>query len=315
MRFSRCEWAEWCSGLRIHRHCQWPKIAKVCLLTGRNMFSVLRSSTDLLVATLLVLFAGQISAQEARKDAKAVIREIHFFGDDELARANQSKFDSLELENRAEFAAIEELEQRVQYLYQCNGHFKAEVKAYPHPLTRDSDEQPLSVDVQIVQNLQYRLRRLEFTGQKVFSAEQLRPLFPIQDGEVFNVEKIREGLDKLRRVYDERGYINFTPVPETEANDAQAVIDLTIDIDEGAQSRIGTISFSGEAASDSNFQERVLKSLGLKPGDVYDPRLLEAFFKASHSWLPVGSTIENSLEIAQNTRRGTVDLYFVFEER
>jgi hypothetical protein len=33
------------------------------------MFSVLRSSTDL-VATLLVLFAGQISAQEARKDAK-----------------------------------------------------------------------------------------------------------------------------------------------------------------------------------------------------------------------------------------------------
>jgi outer membrane protein assembly factor BamA len=279
------------------------------------MFSVLRSSTDLLVATLLVLFAGQISAQDVRKNTQAVIREIHFFGDDQLAKAHQSEFDSLELEDFEGSSAAENLQERVAYLYQCNGYFKSEVQAYPHPLTGNSDEQPLSVDVQIVQNLQYRLRRLEFSGQKVFSAEQLRPLFPIQDGEVFNVEKIREGLDKLRRVYDERGYINFTPVPETEANDAQAVIDLTIDIDEGAQSRIGTISFSGEAASDSNFQERVLKSLGLKPGDVYDPRLLEAFFKASHSWLPVGSTIENSLEIAQNTRRGTVDLYFVFEER
>jgi hypothetical protein len=73
------------------------------------MFSVLRSSTDLLVATLLVLFAGQISAQEARKDAKAVIGEIHFFGDDEPARANQSKFESLELDDFERFSAVEEL--------------------------------------------------------------------------------------------------------------------------------------------------------------------------------------------------------------
>jgi outer membrane protein assembly factor BamA len=201
----------------------------------------------------------------------------------------------------------------VQYLYQCNGHFKAEVKAYPHPLTGDSDEQPLSVDVQIVQNLQYRLKGLQLTGQKVFSAEQLRALFPIQSGEIFDVEKIRRGLANLRDLYGKLGYVNFTPLPETEPNDAQAVIDLTINIDEGAQFRIGTISFSGTTGNDSSFQQRVLSSLGFKSGDVYDSRLLEAFFDKNDPWLPAGSNVEDHVEMAHNDREHTVDLHFVFK--
>jgi outer membrane protein assembly factor BamA len=115
----------------------------------------------------------------------------------------------------------------VQYLYQCNGHFKAEVKAYPHPLTGDSDEQPLSVDVQIVQNLQYRLKGLQLTGQKVFSAEQLRALFPIQSGEIFDVEKIRKGLANLRDLYGKLGYVNFTPLPKTETMRRPSSISLS----------------------------------------------------------------------------------------
>src|SRR5262249_21336286 len=141
------------------------------------------------------------------------------------------------------------------------------------------------------------------SGQKVFSTEQLRPLFAIQSGELFDVEKIREGLDNLRKVYGEHGYINVTPVPDMKADDARAVVDLSIEIDEGSQFRVRTISFSGDAGSDSKFQERVLQNLKFKRGDVYNPRLLEAFFKASRSWLPAGSTLENSLEIAQNTEK------------
>jgi len=154
---------------------------------------------------------------------------------------------------------------------------------------------------------------MELTGQKVFSAEQLRSLFSIQSGEVFDVEKIREGLDNLRKVYGERGYINVTPVPETKPDDARAIIDLSIDIDEGPQFRIGTIAFSGTGTGDSGFQERILKSLRLKPGDVFDSRLLEVFFEENRSRLPAGSTLEDHVEIAQNARQGTVDLYFVFK--
>jgi outer membrane protein assembly factor BamA len=276
---------------------------------------------------LLLLFcaAGFLNAQDERPHLrlssspaihdKTIFSEIHFYGDNELARQEHSQFEELYKSSCECDDAVKELAERVRYLYQQHGYFKTEVQGTSHSLNTGADHPRVSVDIEIKQGLKYRLGRIEFTGQKAFSAEQLRPIFAVRSGDVFNVERIREGLENLRKVYGERGYINVTPVPDTKPDDTYAVVDLSIDIHEGAQFRIGTISFSGEAGSDSNFQERVLKSLGLKPGDVYDPRLLEAFFKASHSWLPVGSTVENSLEIAQNTPRGTVDLYFVFEER
>jgi len=209
--------------------------------------------------------------------------------------------------------AVKELVEKVRYLYSRHGYYKAEVQSTPYSLTSDKGHPRVSADIEIKQGLQYRLGRIELAGQKIFSADQLRPLFAIQDGQVFNVEKIREGLENLRRVYGERGYINVTPVPDTKPDDTYAVVDLSIDIDEGAQFRIGTISFSGELGSDSIFQQRVLQSLRLKPGDVYDSRLLEAFFDENRSWLPAGSKAEDHVEIAQNEREHTVNLYFVFE--
>jgi outer membrane protein insertion porin family len=139
-----------------------------------------------------------------------------------------------------------------------HGYFKAEVQITAHPLTADEGHPRVSVDIEIKQGLEYKLRRIELAGQKAFSAEQLRPFFPIRSGEVFDVEKIREGLDNLRKVYGNRGYINATPVPDTKPDDTYAVVDLSIEIDEGAQFRIGTIAFSGAGTGDAKFQERIL---------------------------------------------------------
>jgi outer membrane protein insertion porin family len=270
---------------------------------------------------LLLCAAGFIHAQDERPRLKTspaihdktIISEIHFYGDTELAKQERSRFDEFYKTTCVCDDAVNELAERVRYLYSRHGYYKAEVQSTPYSLTSDKGHPRVSADIEIKQGLQYRLGRIELTGQKAFSAEQLRPLFPIQSGELFDVEKIRQGLENLHKVYGERGYINVTPVPDTKADDVRVVVDLNIDIDEGAQFRIGTIAFSGAGAVDSNFQERVLKSLRLKPGDVYNSLLLEAFFNENHSWLPAGSSVEDDIEIAQNAREHTVDLYFVFK--
>jgi outer membrane protein insertion porin family len=43
----------------------------------------------------------------------------------------------------------------------------------------------------------------------------LRHLFPIKDGDIISREKIGKGLENLRKVYGQFGYINFTSVPDT----------------------------------------------------------------------------------------------------
>jgi outer membrane protein assembly factor BamA len=79
----------------------------------------------------------------------------------------------------------------------------------------------------------YRLGQLTFKNTHAFNAEVLRRLFPIRNGEVFNIERIREGLEHLRVAYGGRGYINFTSVPDTVIDRRRAIVDLVIDLDEG----------------------------------------------------------------------------------
>jgi outer membrane protein insertion porin family len=274
-----------------------------------------------LFLVLLLCAAGFLYAQDERPHPSVspaihdttIVSEIHFYGDNELAKKEQGRFEELYKAECECDDAVRELAERVRYLYQEHGYYKADVQSTPRSITSDADHPHVSVDIEIKEGRQYKLDHLELTGQKAFSAEQLRPLLPIQSGEILNVEKIREGLDNLRKVYGERGYINFTPVPDAKPDDTYAVVDLSIEIDEGAQFRIGTIAFSGAGTGDAKFQERILKSLALKPGDVYDFRLLEAFFDENHSWLPAGGTVEDHVEIARNAREHTVDLYFVFK--
>ena len=66
----------------------------------------------------------------------------------------------------------------------------------------------------------YRLKEITFSGNKAVSdTRALRAQFKIKDGDIFDTEAIRKGLDNLRKAYAALGYINFTPVPNTDADD------------------------------------------------------------------------------------------------
>jgi outer membrane protein assembly factor BamA len=68
--------------------------------------------------------------------------------------------------------------------------------------------------VHVRKNPQYRLGRIIFKNIRVFlDSAKLRDLFPVKDGEIFDREKIAEGLENLRTVSGEYGYINYIGVP------------------------------------------------------------------------------------------------------
>lgn len=59
------------------------------------------------------------------------------------------------------------------------------------------------------------------------------------------MEKIRQGLDQMPKLYANHGYINFTPVPGTTADGQSGTVSLAIDIDEGMQFRSGRLILPG----------------------------------------------------------------------
>ena len=69
----------------------------------------------------------------------------------------------------------------------------------------------------------------------VFSDEQLRKVVPLQDGDVFNVAKIHEGLGAIHKLYGTQGYINFVATPITEVNRENHHIAIIMEFDEGCE--------------------------------------------------------------------------------
>lgn len=68
----------------------------------------------------------------------------------------------------------------------------------------------------------------------------------IANGDIFNTQKIRVRLDDLRELYSSQGYIDFTPVPNTDAGDETLTVSLKIDLNEGKQFHFGQLVIDGE---------------------------------------------------------------------
>lgn len=168
-------------------------------------------------------------------------------------------------------AVTDELADRTRRTLQDEGYFSANVES---SFEKVSDK-PLRYDINVTiapPVLQFRLGNLEIVNATSFPAAQLRELFPIQRGEIFSREKITDGLEAIRRFYQERGYINFIPVPEIHLVETTATANLTINVDEGRQFRVRSIDVIGV---DDDTKSRILQEFSLHPGDVYTPQAWE----------------------------------------
>ncbi len=119
---------------------------------------------------------------------------------------------------------------------QQRGYFRAFVhEAHVFSLGDGTLPQPVRVTIALEAGRVYHLDEIFFRDATAFTPEQLRPLFLLQPGDVFNVAKVREGMNAMHGLYAKRGYTNMTPVPETELNEQRGTVRLVIDIAEGEQ--------------------------------------------------------------------------------
>jgi outer membrane protein assembly factor BamA len=95
--------------------------------------------------------------------------------------------------------------------------------------------------------------------------------------ELANGLKIDKGLKSIQEAYGRKGYLaaslKATPVFE----DASGRVTYQVEVKEGSQYRMGTLTFTGFSESTTN---RLKSKWKLQPGDVYDASyLLSDFMK------------------------------------
>jgi outer membrane protein insertion porin family len=144
-------------------------------------------------------------------------------------------------------------------------------------------------------------RRAATAAFLAFSPEQLRNLIPLDDGDLFRIDRIRKGVQALNKLYGSYGYIEFVATPATEIDEQHRIL-LAMDLDEGKQYRIGKVQTRGANPTVDSALQSALPS-----GEVFDN---DHWTAALESLSPDFSP--EQAEMRKDERAGTVDLIFDF---
>lgn len=270
---------------------------------------------------------------ESHEGPKIIIDNIEYLGDNPLTDAQRSAVLS-QIKTIAGFNSNESIQEQdtldnlsiaVKAALQDSGYFRAVVTPRIFFVRAEPDAVHYVFSVSIHSGLQYHLGNVHFRSTDpdhplAFSESDLRPRLDLKQGDLFDVSKIREGLDSLQKLYRSKGFIDMVPTPDQQihepdsrhdnpdpedASDAEVdpTIDLTIAIDEGKPYRISKIEVVG-LLSDT-VQQLQLPQVA---GDVFSPNLWKDYFDKGVPPLPKDASMDKNVKIRRNTKYGTLSL-------
>lgn len=191
------------------------------------------------------------------------------------------------------------------------GYFKASVEGTPYLVRALPAERLYVLSVVVESGPKFKLGKMRFASASetplVFPEALLRQQIPMQEGEVFDVSKIRDGLDTIGRLYGSKGYIDATPEPDTTIDEEGSRIDLLIKVDQQQPYRIAKATFLGWGA-DAQDEPK----LPQKNGDLFNSALWQDFFKDNKTLLPPDASPEKNMQIQKNVPAATLDITFDF---
>ena len=227
----------------------------------------------------------------------------------------------------------EDLEVGVRGLYQDNGYFRVVVAPngpvlenvdVPHkgvplvPGLKPHVGKAVNITIKIEEGERYRMGTLKIVSSDPDKAlslkvEPLKALFPMKEGDIINVDKLRKALKSYTDAYGQYGFIDFTAEPDFDINDAEKKINLTLHFDEQKQYYVRRINFSGNTTT----RDKVIRrELLIDEGQLFNKRYWDISILRLNQ-LNYFDKIEadKSVELQKNTKDGTVDINLKLKEK
>ncbi len=132
----------------------------------------------------------------------------------------------------------------------------------------------LTLIVPVREGTRRRVVNLTFQGIDALSKAGLLKNLPLQPGGPFHPLLLEDSLRQIRGRYEEKGYLSAQVSSSETWNDDHTLVDLTIQVIEGPQTRVDRVILRGNVKTDDDVIEH---AVDLKPGEPVSPtRLLEA---------------------------------------
>lgn len=223
---------------------------------------------------------------------------------------------------------LEEDRDRVRVFYQEHGYFAARTLEPTVDIRKMGGGKfriPLfymnkpgiraDITLPIEEGRKYKLRNVNYVGVKLFKVpEALTPnLFQMGPGDVFSTAKLRKGIERMRDLYGNFGYIDFVPEPVPEPVTGTDQIDLTMNVDEGKQFYVRRIDFQGNTTT----RDKVIRrELALDEGDLFNARMWEmSILRLNQLGYFEALKKEEAAQISRDPKTSTVDITLKVKER
>ena len=124
----------------------------------------------------------------------------------------------------------------------------------------------------------YRIRQLRFTGNAHLNEKKLITLFGWKEEKPYSREEIIEGFERIVAEYRDAGFIfaetssNITVISGSGHVNGETSVSITVEIVEGKQLRIGTLTVSGNQCFSV---DEIRDQLGIKEGQLFIQAVLE----------------------------------------
>lgn len=206
---------------------------------------------------------------------------------------------------------LETDKQAVLSYYKDRGYIDANVldvlKETSFNEEKKRDEITLTFVVQ--EGSQYNFGGIKFSGNRIFTTEQLQDLVKIKTGSIFNYTKYQESMTAITDLYYENGYTSnqFYPVPEKDTN--TKTVSFNVEIVENPRSHIESIVIRGNSIT----KEYVIRrEIPFVEGDIFSKAKLMTSVRNLYN-LQYFSTIIP--EFLQGSEENLIDLVFNVEEQ
>jgi len=108
----------------------------------------------------------------------------------------------------------------------------------------------LTLIVPVEEGEQYTLGDLKIKGATVFPTDKLKMAFHVHPGKIYSFKDIDKGMEAVRNLYQNRGYIYAYTNQVLENHPGEKrVVDVTIDIFEGDRFRLNRLEFKGNTTT------------------------------------------------------------------
>jgi outer membrane protein insertion porin family len=154
--------------------------------------------------------------------------------------------------------------QLVRLWYLDHGYARVQVTE-PQVLI-SADKRWVDLQMKIVEGEKYNFGKVSFSGDLLFTEEELRNKTLVNPGELFRSSKLQGEIDRLGDYYGDLGYAFVNVIPETQIHDDSLTVDIHFRFEKGNKMTVRNIYFLGNAKT---YDKVIRRELRMVEGELY----------------------------------------------